>query len=67
MIPGKYYIQETNARDGYQIDKELKEFEINLNEELTITIGNIYEKKPKIEIQKRYEKKIAKKLPVTGM
>lgn len=69
ILPGKYYIQETNAKEGYLINKELIECEVELNQELTITINNSFEKKPiKIEkTTKNAEKTILKKLPVTGM
>lgn len=68
MLPGKYYIQETNSKDGYLLDKKLIEFEIQLNEELTITIDNLLEKTTEIEIiQNDISETIIKKLPVTGM
>lgn len=68
LIPGKYYIQEANAKDGYLLNKELIEFDISLNQTLTITIDNLFEKKPSIEKQeKEITETVVKKLPVTGM
>lgn len=49
FLPGKYYLQETNSKDGYLLDERLIEFNIKLNEELTITIDNLFEKIPEIE------------------
>lgn len=49
FLPGKYYIQETNSKDGYLLDERLIEFNIKLNEELTIIIDNLFEKIPEIE------------------
>ncbi len=48
FIPGKYFIQETNPLDGYLSNNELLEFNVNLNEKLTVTIDNLFEKKPDI-------------------
>lgn len=49
FLPGKYYLQETNSKDGYLLDERLIEFNIKLNEELNITIDNLFEKIPEIE------------------
>lgn len=70
LIPGIYYIQETNTKEDYLLNEELIKFDISLNEELTITIDNLFEKKPEIEITtntKEISKTVEKKLPVTGM
>ena len=68
LLPGKYYIQEANAKDGYILKEELIEFDIEFNQELTITIDNSLDKKPEIQISKKQiNKEIEKKLPVTGM
>ena len=68
LIPGKYYIQETNTKDGYLLSEELTEFDISLNEELTITINNLFEKKSEPETnEKEITETVVKKLPVTGM
>lgn len=68
LIPGKYYIQEANAKDGYLLNEELIEFDISLNQTLTITIDNLFEEKPSIETQeKEITETVVKKLPVTGM
>lgn len=70
LIPGKYYIQEVNAKDGYELNKEIFEFNIEFNEEFTITVDNSFkeEKEPqttKQEVSHKVEN--IKKLPVTGM
>lgn len=65
LLPEKYYIQETKAKDGYLLSEELVEFEIKYNQELTITIDNSRQEKPEIKITTSKEN--VKKLPVTGM
>lgn len=41
LIPGKYYIREIQAPDGYEIDSEEKQIQIRMNEEKTVEIENI--------------------------
>lgn len=68
LIPGKYYIQESNTQDGYLLSEELIEFDISLNQTLIITIDNLFEKKPTIETEeKEITETVVRKLPVTGM
>lgn len=68
LIPGKYYIQETNTKDGYLLNEELIEFDISLNETLTINISNIFEKRSEPQpIEKEITETVIKKLPITGM
>lgn len=68
LLPGKYFIQETKAKDGYLLNNELIEIEVQLNQELTITINNLFEEKPEVEItEEKLETTMVKKLPVTGM
>lgn len=77
FIPGKYYIQEITAKDGYLLSEELVEFDVSFNQELTLTINNFFKSIPKIEKeegeitktieQKEIEEPEIKKLPVTGM
>lgn len=80
ILPGKYYLEETNTIDGYKKLEEKLEFSITLNEELTFTVKNQSVKKEiereEKETQKVYsakENEIKKeepkprKLPVTGM
>lgn len=72
LIPGKYYLRETKAKEGYQKQEELIEIQISLHEQYTVTVNNNQEEKPKIEIDKRkITKEISsstvRKLPVTGM
>ncbi len=68
LIPGKYYIQEINAKDGYLLSEELIKVDISFNQALTITIDNLFEKKSTIETEeKEITETVIKKLPVTGM
>lgn len=68
LIPGKYYIKETRTISGYEIYKELIEVNIKLNEEMTVTVNNHEEEKPKIEKTIDNKEVTSKKiLPVTGM
>lgn len=72
LIPGKYYLRETKAKEGYQKQEELIEIQISLHEQYTVTVNNNQEEKPKIEIDKRkITKEISsstvRKLPITGM
>lgn len=64
LIPGKYYLKETKAKEGYELSQELIEVELALQEQYTITINNKEQEKPKIETTKVNSRKI---LPVTGM
>lgn len=71
LYPGKYYIEETATIEGYtKLENKIK-FEIDLNEELTLTVANTpKEEQPKKEIiknEKKYAEKKMEKLPVTGM
>lgn len=67
MIPGKYYLQEINTKDGYDLYPELIELNVNLNEQLLINVNNSKkEEKPK-EIVKKERSVSNKKLPLTGM
>ncbi len=68
LIPGKYYIKETKAKDGYELYKDLIEVDISLNEEFSVNVNNSKTEKPSIEkIQEIKEVKNKKILPVTGM
>lgn len=65
ILPGKYYIREKEAPQGFQKNSEIIEVEIKLNEQKNIKVKNskiqIIEK-PKIEPVEE-----VKKLPITGM
>lgn len=69
FLPGKYYIQETNAKDGYILNNQLIEFNISFNQELTLTINNLFkdipeEEKEQKEITKTVEQmEIEQKVP----
>ena len=68
LIPGKYYIKETKTISGYEIYEDLIEVEVNLNEEMTVTVNNNEEEIPEIEKTTDYQEATNKKiLPVTGM
>ena len=70
LIPGKYYLRETKAKEGYEIYEELIEMEISLHEQYTVKVSNNKEEKPTIEVEKTKQNKdvtTVKKLPVTGM
>lgn len=78
ILPGKYYIREIEAPEGYELNNKLIEIEIELNEQKYIQIKNkkiVIEEpepvieEPKIEEPKPVEEPIKEipKLPVTGM
>ena len=81
VLPDKYYIQENQTLEGYNLYKDLIEIDIKFNEEVEIVINNtlktvetIENNKDIIEIVPQYEEKMyndkitkeIKKLPVTG-
>ncbi len=63
ILPGKYYIKEIQAPEGFEINDEIVEVEIELNEKIEITITN---KKIIIEPVSEPQEEV-KRLPVTGM
>lgn len=71
LIPGTYYLKETKTIDDYELYKELIPVEVSLNQEVTVTVHNQKEEKPKIEKRtqnsKQVSSKAVRKLPVTGM
>lgn len=72
LIPGKYYVRETKAKEGYEVYNELIELQVALHEQYTVTVNNNQKEKPKIELEKKIKSKeirssTLKKLPVTGM
>lgn len=71
ILPGKYYLKETVAINGYINYDELVEIDIELNETVNIIVNNSKEKKVEIsnkitQLEVEQEKTI-KKLPITGM
>lgn len=80
LIPGTYYIREVKAPDGYTLDMELQQIDINLNEEITLKVDNskiviinnpeqpeepqVLEEPPVVGLEPVIE---LPKLPVTGM
>lgn len=70
IVPGNYYLKESNTIDGYEIYQDLIRLEVDLNEQMTIIVNNKKEEKPEIEIPEKeitVTNKKVKKLPVTGM
>lgn len=70
LLPGKYYLKETKAKEGYERYEEEIELQVGLHEQTTITVNNNKEEKPKVEIEKSTKSKqisAMKTLPVTGM
>ena len=68
LIPGKYYIKETKTISGYELYEALIQVDVNLNEEMTVTVNNREEEKPKVEKTIDNKEFTSKKiLPVTGM
>ena len=41
LLPGKYYVQETETLENYQVYNKLIEVELKLNEEIKITVNNL--------------------------
>ena len=69
FLPGKYYLQEVKTKDGYVLSDELIEFEVLFNQELNLTVNNLFEKVPNKKNEEKVQKEetVVKKLPVTGM
>lgn len=75
VLPGKYYLEEVESIEGYQKIENKIEFDMDLNEEVKISVENEKVEKPKEEKPKEEKTKeeIPKKeieiekLPVTGM
>lgn len=71
LIPGKYYIREIKAPEGYENYNQLIEINVKFNEELSVIVKNSKEKEPTIEIDRNFMEvssiKQELKLPKTGM
>lgn len=67
VVPGKYFLKETKAKDGYIKYSDLIPLTVNYNQEFTITVSNSKEDKPKFETTTGSSEVEVKKLPVTGM
>lgn len=63
ILPGKYYIKEIQAPEGFEINDEIVEIEIELNEKIEVTVTN---SKITIEPVQEVQEEV-KRLPVTGM
>lgn len=69
LLPGIYYLREVNGLDGYEKYDELIKIDLDLNQQITVTVNNRKEEEPKLEIDKKEQtvsNKVVKKLPVTG-
>ena len=81
MIPGKYYLKETETLENYNLYTDLSEIDLDLNEEYEFTLNNVikeekvYEKTfENVEVIPNYDVSTyqvnnvttIKKLPVTG-
>ena len=42
LLPGKYYVQEIETLEGYEVYDKLIEVNLKLNEEIKITVNNLY-------------------------
>ena len=68
LIPGKYYIKETRTISGYELYENLIEVNVDLNEEISVTVNNNKEEEPKVEkTTDKKEVSYQKILPITGM
>lgn len=69
ILPGKYYIQEAQEKEGYIKNEKLHEINVNLNEIINVTINNLKEeeKDEEPEILEKYENIEIKRLPKTGI
>ena len=70
LVPGKYYIRETRTASGYELYEELIEVDLELNEEMTVTVNNNKEEEPEVETttdNKEVSSTSKRILPVTGM
>lgn len=65
IMPGKYYLVETNALDGYSKYDEEINIDVEYNEELKVVVNN--SKETKVEVEKSKKEISVKRLPVTGM
>ena len=53
FLPGKYYLQEISAKDGYILNDKLIEFNISFNQRLTLTVNNLFKNTPKNDIDEK--------------
>ena len=55
LLPGKYYIKETNAKDGYVISEDLVEINVEFNQNVIVTINNKFKEKTEVKIEQKKE------------
>ena len=67
VVPGEYFLRETKPKAGYIKYSDLISVKVKYNQELTITVSNSKEDKPKFEYTKDSQNVEVEKLPVTGM
>lgn len=51
MLPGKYYIKEINAKDGYILSNDIIEFNVEYNQTVNITLNNKFKDKTEVKIE----------------
>lgn len=67
LLPGKYYLRETKAKEGYLKTDDLIEINVDYNQDFIITVNNTKAEIAKIEYTKANQQVTIKKLPVAGM
>lgn len=69
LLPGRYFLKEVNTLDGYIKYDELIKVDVDMNQQVTVTVNNRKEEKPEIEVNKKeisVSNQEVKRLPVTG-
>lgn len=69
LLPGKYYLEEVEAPNGYYGYEDLIPVEVKLNEKVTIKVDNYQEPEEKPDDEPPHESQVSvgeKKLPKTG-
>ena len=67
LLPGKYYLRETKAKEGYAKTDDLIEINVEYNQDFIITVNNTKTEQPNIKYTKVNREVTIKKLPVAGM
>lgn len=55
LLPGKYYIKETNAKDGYVVSNDLIEINVEFNQSIIVTINNKFKEKTEVKVEYKEE------------
>ena len=67
LLPGKYYLRETKAKEGYAKTDDLIEINVEYNQDFIITVNNTKTEQPNIKYTKVNREVTIKKIPVAGM